>query len=110
MKSTVVQHNSWNTGAGTREQARMIEWRREGGWEMVEVKDGEQWEMEGELQGQSHLTLMEHTCASLKVCNLKIHMLGTYCSMLHENIKMQSGRCCNTTKMEIVSASGKPSF
>ena len=41
---------------------------------MVELKDHQQQEMEGKLQFYSHLTLMEHTFASLKVHNVKICM------------------------------------
>ena len=41
---------------------------------MVELKDGQQQEMEGKLPVHSLLTLMERTFASLKVYNLKVHI------------------------------------
>ena len=44
---------------------------------MVELKD--RLEMEGKLQLHSHLMLMEHKFASLKVFSLKVLMQGTYC-------------------------------
>ena len=41
---------------------------------MVELKDGQQQEMEGKLPVHSLLTLMERMYASLKVYNLKVHI------------------------------------
>ena len=41
---------------------------------MVEAKDHQPQEMEGELQFHSLLTLMKQLFASLKVCNLKACM------------------------------------
>lgn len=41
---------------------------------MGELKDCQQWEMEGRLQFHSCPTLMEHTFASLKAQNLKVPM------------------------------------
>jgi len=57
------------------EQARRVtDWKREKRWEMVELKDCQQQEMEGKLQFHSHLTLLEYTFTSLKVRNLKVCM------------------------------------
>ena len=40
LKSTVVQYNSWLTGAGVSEQARRVtDRRRDRRWEMVQLKD-----------------------------------------------------------------------
>ena len=41
---------------------------------MAELKHRQQQETEGKLQFHSHLMLMEHTFASLKVCNFKVPM------------------------------------
>ena len=49
MKSTVVQPNSWHTGAGIEGTGRN-DWREEG-WEMMEPEDGQRWETEDQLQG-----------------------------------------------------------
>ena len=39
---------------------------------MIELKDFQQYEMEGKLQFHSHLTLMACMFATLKVCNLMV--------------------------------------
>ena len=57
MKSTVVQPNSWHTGAGIEGTGRN-DWREEG-WEMMEPEDGQRWETEDQLQGHSRLMLMD---------------------------------------------------
>ena len=41
---------------------------------MTELKDLQQYKMEGKPQFHSCLMLLEHMLASLKVHNLKIHM------------------------------------
>ena len=54
LKSAVVQHNSWCTGAGTERTGKKSYWREEGeGWEMGEMKDRQQQETKGKLH--SHL-------------------------------------------------------
>ena len=76
LKSTVVQYNSWHTGAGIDWTGKKSYWR-EGG---EEVGDGR---AEGSSaigdRGQAawldwHDWTCEHTFASLKVHNLKVHM------------------------------------
>ena len=60
-------------------QARGVtDWRRERGWEMLELKD--RLEMECKLQFHSRLILVKRKFASLKVCSLKVRMEGTYCN------------------------------
>ena len=49
---------------------------------MVELKGRQQQETEGKLRCHSVLTLMECTCASLKVRNLRVPMQGTYCKQV----------------------------
>ena len=66
LKSTVVQYNSWHTGA-----RGVTDWRRERWWEMVELKDRQQQETKDKLQIHSHLTWMECSLASSKVPSLK---------------------------------------
>ena len=62
-------------GLALSEQARQVTgWRKEGRWEMVELKNPQQEEMEGKMKFHSRLALTEHTFTSLKVHNLKIHM------------------------------------
>ena len=55
------------------ESARRATDRR---WE-IELKDCQQWQMEGRLQFHSHLTLMAFTFTSLKVSNSKVRIKGT---------------------------------
>jgi len=55
LKITVVQYNSCTQGLASSEQARRVtDWRRERRWEVAELKDCQQWKMEGELQFHSH--------------------------------------------------------
>ena len=50
MKCTVVQYNSWHAGVPSGELARRVaDWRRERGWEMVDLKDCQRQETEGKL-------------------------------------------------------------
>ena len=52
-------YSSWHTGPASGEQVgRITDWRREGRWEMAELKDPQRWEAEGKLQLHAHLTLM----------------------------------------------------
>ena len=52
---------------------------------MIEQKDHQKQEMEGKLQPDSYLMLMEYTFLPLKVCNWEVYMQKTYCisSSLH---------------------------
>ena len=69
-------------GLALSEQARRVmDWRRERRWEMVELTDRQQQETEGNAQFHSCQTLMECTLASLKLCNLKFHIQETYCKI-----------------------------
>ena len=59
LKSTVVQHKSWHTGAGIEWTDEKSSWLQEGEErEMVELKDHQQQETEGTLRSHSCLTLM----------------------------------------------------
>lgn len=44
--------------------------------ETVELKGHQQWEMQGQLQRHSRLTLMDRTSAPLEVHNLKVWVWG----------------------------------
>ena len=79
LKTTVVQYNGWHSGLALSEQARRVtDRKRERRREMVELMDHQQQETEGKMQFHSCQTLMECTLASSKLCNLKVHVQGTY--------------------------------
>ena len=80
---------------------------------MVELKDCQQQEMESKLQFHSRLTLMEHMFTSLKVCNLKVRMQGTYCISFQTQQKFispsddfQNGRSCMVVALVLVVIQG----
>ena len=75
LENTVVQYNSWCTGAAIEWIGNKSYWLEEG----EEAGDGklkncQQQETEGKLQFHSCLILTECTFTSLEVHNLKAHM------------------------------------
>ena len=51
-------------GLASSAQTRVADWRRETGWEMVELKDHQQQEAEGQLQFHPCLTMMAQVLLS----------------------------------------------